>query len=67
MIYIMFSLFVIYAVYNEWTRYKNKKEVIRVMAESEKRFNEIEKYAYTDIRQLNDILKEVKKRYVKEK
>lgn len=61
MIYIIFSLFVIYVVYNEWTRYKDKKEFTRIRIEYEKRFNEFENYAYTDIRELLDFLDEVKK------
>lgn len=60
MVYVIFSLFIIYVVYNEWTRYKDKKEFTRIRIENENRFNEFENYAYTDIRELLDFLDEVK-------
>ena len=61
MVYIIFSLFVIYVGFNEYRFYNYKKEDERKDILYEKRFNEFENYAYTDIRDLLDFLDEVKK------
>ena len=61
MVYIIFSLFVIYVGFNEYRFYNYKKEDKRKDVLYEKRFNEFENYAYTDIRDLLDFLDEVKK------
>jgi hypothetical protein len=60
MLYVLFGLFVGYVIFNEYTRKKEKQMFKKYVVENEKRFNEFEKYAYTDIRDLQEYLKKVK-------
>jgi len=61
MIYLLLAALTIYIAYNEYRRVKEKTRRNQRLVENEKRFNEFENYAYTDIRELLDFLDEVKK------
>ena len=66
MIYIfsvLLTLFVVLQVYSIKHQLKVNKEQVAINNFIENSLAEIEKYAYTDIRELNDYLMSVKKKY----
>lgn len=61
---IVFIIFLIYVGYSEYRHKKESERTRELRIENERRFDEIERYAYTDIRELKEVLDEVKKKYV---
>lgn len=66
MIYIVsviLALFVVLLLYVIWYQYKINKAQVRINKFTHESLVEIEEYAYTDIRELNDYLNKVKAKW----
>lgn len=62
---IVFIIFLFYVAYNEIRHKREFDRIIELRIDNEKRFNEFERYAYTDVRELKDVIDEVRETYVK--